>query len=295
MGYGRPGWPRTGSSFRASLVLQLAIIALLPPVAAAQTPSAYGPAAVGRSVGPAPAFSVLAARTFCTDGGKLTAKIGRYVVTISVPRGAFRSCTLLKFTMSSDRALRQLETAARLPALAVAFGVDALRPRDGALLPTAFVRPLSLTITGPQVGARDRVGLVDDAGVPRLARPPAEINGSTLKILLRRSEDVYILRPATRSSSSAAPSGPAGQLSQTPGSPLPRRNQPKGVAASTFGWPALAILFVIIWVAIAFWPARVARRRGHSFLGYFIFSLIFFPLALTVAYLIRDPSAPGMR
>jgi hypothetical protein len=64
---------------------------------------------------------------------------------------------------------------------------------------------------------------------------------------------------------------------------------------SPFGWPALAILFVIIWVAIAFWPARVARRRGHSFLRYFIFSLIFFPLALTVAYLIRDPSAPGIR
>ena len=32
-------------------------------------------------------------------------------------------------------------------------------------------------------------------------------------------------------------------------------------------------LAVIIWVAIAFWPARVASRKGHSFLGYFVFSL----------------------
>ena len=32
-------------------------------------------------------------------------------------------------------------------------------------------------------------------------------------------------------------------------------------------------------IAIAFWPARVAARKGHSFLGYFLLSLLFFPLA----------------
>lgn len=44
----------------------------------------------------------------------------------------------------------------------------------------------------------------------------------------------------------------------------------------------------VIWIAIAFWPARVASRKGHSFIGYFIFSLIFFPAALLVAYLVPD-------
>jgi len=48
------------------------------------------------------------------------------------------------------------------------------------------------------------------------------------------------------------------------------------------------IIGLIIWIAIAFWPARVAGRKGHSFLGYFIFSLFFFPLALLVAYLVSD-------
>ena len=42
------------------------------------------------------------------------------------------------------------------------------------------------------------------------------------------------------------------------------------------------------WVAIAFWPAHVAGRKGHSFFGYFIFSLVFFPAALIVAYLVQD-------
>ena len=49
-------------------------------------------------------------------------------------------------------------------------------------------------------------------------------------------------------------------------------------------------LAVIIWVAIAFWPARVAARKGHSFFGYFVFSLIFFPAALIVAYMVQDRS-----
>jgi hypothetical protein len=51
--------------------------------------------------------------------------------------------------------------------------------------------------------------------------------------------------------------------------------------------------FVVIWVAIAFSPARVARRKGHSFIGYFIFSLFLFPLALITAYLVHDRRAPA--
>ena len=64
-------------------------------------------------------------------------------------------------------------------------------------------------------------------------------------------------------------------------------------AFSAVGWTLSAIVFLIIWIAIAFWPARVARRKGHSFILYFIFSLIFFPLALLTAYLVRDRTAPA--
>ena len=57
----------------------------------------------------------------------------------------------------------------------------------------------------------------------------------------------------------------------------------------------LWILFVIIWIAIAFWPARVAARKGHSFFGYFILSLIFFPLALIMAYVVKDRRGLAVR
>jgi hypothetical protein len=59
------------------------------------------------------------------------------------------------------------------------------------------------------------------------------------------------------------------------------------LAASVLWWLG-SMLFIVIWVAIALWPARVAARKGHSFLGYFIFSLIFFPAALIVAYMVSD-------
>jgi hypothetical protein len=63
------------------------------------------------------------------------------------------------------------------------------------------------------------------------------------------------------------------------------------VEMSATGWWLWTILFVAIGIAIAFWPARVAGRKGHSFFGYFIFSLIFFPAALIVAYMVRDRRA----
>ncbi|HYB26110.1 MAG TPA: hypothetical protein VEF89_05815 [Solirubrobacteraceae bacterium] len=62
-------------------------------------------------------------------------------------------------------------------------------------------------------------------------------------------------------------------------------------ALSAAGWAAGGFVFLVIWILIAFWPARVARRKGHSFILYFIFSLICFPLALLAAYLVRDRRA----
>jgi hypothetical protein len=55
-------------------------------------------------------------------------------------------------------------------------------------------------------------------------------------------------------------------------------------------WFGFWIIGAIIWIAIAFWPARVAARKGHSFFGYFILSLFFFPLALIMAYVVQDRS-----
>ena len=64
------------------------------------------------------------------------------------------------------------------------------------------------------------------------------------------------------------------------------------VLASLFGWFAFGSLGLIIWIAIAFGPARVAGRKGHSFLGYFLLSLLFFPLALILAYVVQDRTRP---
>ena len=62
------------------------------------------------------------------------------------------------------------------------------------------------------------------------------------------------------------------------------------LAVSTLGWLAIAV----IWVALAFWPARGASRKGHSFVGYFILSFAF-PLALILAYAVGDRAHPHAR
>ena len=57
-------------------------------------------------------------------------------------------------------------------------------------------------------------------------------------------------------------------------------------AIGVIGW----VILVAIWIALAFWPARVADRKGHSFFGYFLLSVFFFPLALIMAYMVSDRS-----
>jgi hypothetical protein len=49
-----------------------------------------------------------------------------------------------------------------------------------------------------------------------------------------------------------------------------------------------ALVLVVVWVALAFWPARVAGRKGHSFFGFFLLSIFVFPLALILAYVADD-------
>jgi hypothetical protein len=60
------------------------------------------------------------------------------------------------------------------------------------------------------------------------------------------------------------------------------------IAMSGWGWFAWGLIGFLILVALAFWPARVARRKGHSWLLFFIFSLFLFFPALIVAYLVPD-------
>jgi hypothetical protein len=63
---------------------------------------------------------------------------------------------------------------------------------------------------------------------------------------------------------------------------------PALIALSGVAWLGLGLLGLIILIALAFWPARVASRKGHSWLLFFIFSLFLFFPALIVAYLVRD-------
>ncbi len=53
------------------------------------------------------------------------------------------------------------------------------------------------------------------------------------------------------------------------------------------------IIGLIIWIAIAFWPARVASGKGHSFLLWFLISIPFWWISLFVVYFgLSNKNAP---
>jgi hypothetical protein len=92
---------------------------------------------------------------------------------------------------------------------------------------------------------------------------------------------------STLAKRSGCRSRPVGTEAKVVGAPLPDCD-PKTNEREIIMWVGLGIIGVIIWIAIAFWPARVAGRKGHSFFGYFLLSLLFFPLALILAYAVED-------
>lgn len=49
------------------------------------------------------------------------------------------------------------------------------------------------------------------------------------------------------------------------------------------------ILGVVLWVAVAFWPALIARRKGYSFILFLILSwFVSFIITLLVVALLKD-------
>ena len=48
------------------------------------------------------------------------------------------------------------------------------------------------------------------------------------------------------------------------------------------------ILGVILWVAIALWPASIAKRKGYSFILFFTISLFFWWITLFVTLFMKD-------
>lgn len=53
------------------------------------------------------------------------------------------------------------------------------------------------------------------------------------------------------------------------------------------------ILGIVLWIAVALWPAFIARRKGYSFLLFFIISLFFWWITLFVTLFMKDKNQPA--
>lgn len=52
------------------------------------------------------------------------------------------------------------------------------------------------------------------------------------------------------------------------------------------------ILGTVLWIAVALWPASIAKRKGYSFLLFFLISLLFWWITLFVTLFMKDKTQP---
>lgn len=54
----------------------------------------------------------------------------------------------------------------------------------------------------------------------------------------------------------------------------------------------LIILGTILWIALAFWPATIAKNKGYSFILFFLISLFFWWITLFVVIFMKNKNQP---
>jgi len=56
-----------------------------------------------------------------------------------------------------------------------------------------------------------------------------------------------------------------------------------------FGNAFLGVIGIVLWFVFAIWPAMVAKRKGYSFVLFFILAIfISWPIALIIALVLKD-------
>jgi len=67
-------------------------------------------------------------------------------------------------------------------------------------------------------------------------------------------------------------------------------------ATSVLGYTVAStwlILGIFLWILVAFWPASIAKKKGYSFLLFFIISLFFWWITLFVTLFLKPKTGPS--
>ena len=124
--------------------------------------------------------------------------------------------------------------------------------------------------------------VVHRVSVEARGRGPLRLASSSSELPITRMADHpnWWMRPGSR----GVTMRPAWSARRT------RTSEDAMLAVSWFGWILIGFGALMIWIALAFWPARVAERKGHSFFAFFVFSVFLFPVALIAAYAGSGPT-----
>ncbi|MCX6728214.1 MAG: hypothetical protein NTV39_00375 [Candidatus Saccharibacteria bacterium] len=65
-----------------------------------------------------------------------------------------------------------------------------------------------------------------------------------------------------------------------------------GYTLSTMWLIIWSVIILVVWIALAFWPASIAQSKGRSFWLFFLLSIFFWWIMLFVAIFMKDESSP---
>lgn len=57
-------------------------------------------------------------------------------------------------------------------------------------------------------------------------------------------------------------------------------------------WHPFYFIYLFLWILVSLWPAFIAKRKGYSFILFYLLSLFFWYITFFVAIIIKDKDTP---
>jgi hypothetical protein len=266
-----PSVPRIARRGRLLLFVLVVIASLWWASSAAASQGGYGPGVTGPT-GPANApggySDIAATHNFATTGGVLDANVAGGRAHLLVPLNAFGRTAQVEITTPVLTGIQPALQQLGFGAFSAIGGIGVkVYDTNGKPFTGNFAHSLTLTISGPSIGAGDR--LVKFTSPSSATLEEAVFTAGSVTVTLLADPDFAILAPTPVAAAASAP--PSASASAAPTSSAP----PTLVEGEQFTTPsansepgveAVAIASVVVfWIAVMFLVAR--RRRGRTLAG----------------------------
>jgi len=181
----RPRW-RLALCSSCTAALALAFV----PVAFAAG-SGYGGTTPSPSAPPTGFSSIVTAKTLGVHGGSVKGKVARGHVTVTVPKGAFRTSLQVAITGGSSSTVKKnLPSALAKDRVVAQFGVEL----ESGTSPATTTKDVTVTFSSKNIAKGDIVVVYDQA-TGKFVKANATVKAGQVTVHLKAGESIAILAP----------------------------------------------------------------------------------------------------